>query len=586
MSSTDSATAADTTNAAAYPEIIGRFVADCIPGILAHQTADGSIIYDPKAPIVYPQQALFPLAFSWAGLDPAERWSRATEVADCIRKLSGFLLAHINERGEFFYDSYGHKVTTVDQRLLYAWVEALRILRDAGGDFDFERWSALLCRGCETLIEHRIQRLQGITRFVGRYVGTGMNHVALYLSLLYRAGVVLNRPDFVNLSLPIARALAADVHPDGYWEEHGDLLRTGGPTNLYNALSHGGMALMAEWTDEPVFRAAVERSTHFHGNFSYPDATPVELFDERVRAHAHPFIWGIFGFTNTAEGRGTAIAHFNGWRHGVKDINTVSPELLARCCESYIYWNRSEPAPAPFERRDHCARLILPAGVFRRNAWFVALSCMSATNAEDPAYRDNGFALERQKLVSIWHEKTGLLLDGSHSRKQLENSTFSAPSSYAPDYYPCGGTIGEERGEFVARAAYKTFYGNVHVRPLSDSVLELELSVDPVGNHGPFTAGFTLMRRGDEVHTASGNALMLGKVESEAFVKTSEELGGAFTYGLATISGPAGFKLHWPLQPFNQYAADHTSDPSVWQLRVSVALTPQQPRAIFRIEIA
>ena len=566
------------------PGAIGRTVADCIPGILKHQQPDGAIVLDPKAPFVFAQQAIFPLAFCHAGLDPDRRWKDSPDVAAAIRKLTGFLLSRSNEKGEMSYESYGFSLKNhVDQRLTYAWLEGLRILREAGGDFDYRAWETVIRGACQTIIERNLSHLIGIRRFVGRYAGTGMNHVALYLPLVYRAGMLLNRPDFTEVALPIARALAADVHPDGYWEEHGDLLRRGGPTNLYNTLSHGGMALMAEWTGEPVFRAAVERSTHFHSNFSHPDATTIELFDERVRMRAEPMIWGLFGFTHTAEGRGVAIAHFKGWRASIAgSLDTVSPELLARCCENFMYWHRGDIAPAPFERRDHAAHLVLPGAVFRRGSWCVGLSCIAATTPEDPAYRENCFALDRQKIFSIWHEKTALLIDGAHSKYQPENSTFSAQAKYAADFYVCGGTVGEDGGRLVAAAAYKTFFGTVRIGILSDTALEIELSVDPAGNRGPFNAGFTLARRGDEISALSGAVLKLG---DGAFTKDAKELGGGFSYAGATIKGPAGFQLHWPLQPFNQYAADHKSSLAAWQPRVSVELTPDAPRAVFSVQI-
>src|SRR6185503_18159305 len=138
-------------------------------------------------------------------------------------------------------------------------------------------------------------------------------HVALYCSTIYRAGQVLKRPDLCEYILPIARALAADVHPDGYWDEHSDLLRTAGPTPSYNYLTHCGMALMAEWTGETVFKAAVDRSSRFHENFCYPDASFFDLIDERVRYDSTPRVWGLFGFSHSPAGRGAAIAHMKGW---------------------------------------------------------------------------------------------------------------------------------------------------------------------------------------------------------------------------------------------------------------------------------
>src|SRR5581483_5606429 len=120
------------------------------------------------------------------------------------------------------FDSYGYAVTGVDQRLTYAWLEALAILNDAHGKFEFDRWADKIERAARTLCAKRA-KLASVRRFVVRVMGTSTNHVALDLATIYRAGVVLKQRDLRDFALPIARAMAADIHPDGYWDEHSDL---------------------------------------------------------------------------------------------------------------------------------------------------------------------------------------------------------------------------------------------------------------------------------------------------------------------------------------------------------------------------
>jgi hypothetical protein len=338
------------------------------------------------------------------------------------------------------FDSYGHDVHGVDQRLTYAWVEGLRLLREAGVDLPYDKWGEKILAACQQLMDHRMKKLVGVRRFISRVLGTSTNHVALYVSTVYRAGQVLKKPELCEFALPIGRALAADIHPDGYWEEHGDLLRTGGPTPSYNYLTHCGTSLMYEWSGDAVFLDAIRKSTLFHGNFCYPDASFVELIDERVRHSAVPRVWGLFGFSHTPAGRASARAHLENWLK-LSEKKDLPPESLARHCENAMYWHAGKEAPAPFQQREHRATLTLPAGIFAREGWCVALSAMAAINPEDPAYRNNEFGLDRQKLFSVWHEKAGLLLDGSHAKNQPENSTFRALAEYATDYYPAGVTV-------------------------------------------------------------------------------------------------------------------------------------------------
>lgn len=580
------------THSLELPQAFGRVVAEAIPGILKHQNEDGSIVYNPQAPIVYPQQAIFPLAFAWAGLDPEKRWFKHGEVRTCIEKLGAYLLSRFDDKGEFTWDSYGYKITGVDQRLTYAWTEGLRILREAGADHDFDAWGKKIAAACETLIEHRLRKLEGVRRFVGRVMGTSTNHVALYLSTIYRAGKVLGRPDLCDCALPLARALAADIHPDGYWDEHSDLLRTAGPTPSYNYLTHCAMGLMAEWTGEAVFKAAIERSTRFHGNFCYPDASFCDLIDERVRYDETPRIWGLFACSHSPEGRGTALSHMKHWlpsRHSSED---VAPETLARMCENHLYWHGGDYAPAPFERWDHRAQLTLPAAIFRKGEWCVALSAMKATNPEDPIYRQNAFALDRQKLFSVWHEKTGMILDGSHSKNQPEFSTFFAastqkneasPKAENSDYYPMGGAVGEIDSDWVVQADFKSFSARVTLRPITETALQIDLCADHAACNCPIEAGFTLKPREPLLSGLSGKSVQL---EDNPATATGKELGGGFQTGRIILKGPAEMRVQWPVAPYNSYAADHKPNPSARHLRVSVLLTPKQNRATFVLNIA
>jgi hypothetical protein len=564
------------------PGAFGRVIADGVETMLKNQQPDGSIIYDPKAPIVYPQQSIMPLAYCWAGLDGTGRYKASKDVLTAIRKLGDFLVSRFNDSGEFEWDSYGNKVKGVDQRLTYAWTEGLRILRENNADLDYARWQDRIVRACDQLISHRLKKLEGVRRFIGRVMGTSTNHVALYVTTLYRASEVFKRGDYRDFILPMARALAEDVHPDGYWEEHGDLLRTGGPTLSYNYLTHCGSSLMYEWTKEPVFLNAIARSTAFHGNFSYPDGTFCEVLDERVRQDLRPRQWGLFGLSHWPEGRGMAAVKFSNWAAMESKKMSAYPETLARHCENQMYWHNGPIAPARFERRDNAARLVLPGGLFRRGAWCVGLSALSATNAEDPAYRENPFALDRQKLISIWHERAGLILDGSQSKKQPENSTFAAKGQYADDYWPCGGNVGESGNSLFVHAAYKTFYGNVRINIIDDSSIELDYSVDPAGCQGPFTVAFTMMLQKQKEITAGGKRLALG---SDSFEQPLRGSDNTVKLGAITVTACQDSNVNWPMMPFNSYAADNKGSLESALLRVSTVLTRQSPRARFLIKV-
>lgn len=573
-----------------FPRAFGDRITDQLEVLLDNLQPDGSIRLL-NNPLVYPQQAIMPLAFCWAGLDPQARWKGSVRVREAIAKLGTFLCQRFDGRGHFVYNSHGYDVDHVDQRLTYAWCEALRILREAGGDFDFGAWEDKILRACGSLWEHRVKKLAGLRRFFARVTGTGTNHAALYLTTIFRAGQGLGRPGMCADVLPIARALAADVHPDGYWEEHGDLSRRGGPTPIYNYLTHQGMSLMYEWTGEKVFLDAIEKSARFHSTFCYPDATFVDVIDERVRyRHAKsPSVWGLFGFSHWPWGRGAAAAHFRGYAKFNTTIYNRGEEL-ARLCENYMYWPEGPTEPAPFERADHQGTLALGGAVARRGAWFLAGCSMPGRNSEDPCYLDNPFALDRQKLFSVWHERTGLLIDGSNSKRQPANSTFSAgeaainvlvQTSGTQDFYPDSGSVNVDAKGLSVHAVYKTFEADVRLEPDGDGRLTIYAQVDPAACPLPIMFAFTL-RPAERLTTLGGVGRQFG---DQPWELSGAELGGGFTLGPVTVRGPAETTVQWPMSPFESYHKDAKADPSQNLVRVAIPLTRERAATKITLEI-
>lgn len=577
-----------------FPDIFCDLIAEDLPRILKRLQEDGSIV-SPVSKRVKSQslQAILPMAFCWAGLDPQKRFHRSPELYDQIEKLAGFLVRCHDDKGCLYQDGEkgsvldatqagklekGRVIPVIDQRLVYSWVEALRILREAEADFDFDAWSNKIQKSCEEIIDHRLKHVVGMRRFVGRAIATSANHLSLYLAAVYRTGQVLDRKDFCEFVLPIARAFAEDIHPDGYWEEHGDLLRQGGPTCGYNYLTHCGMALMYEWTKEPVFLEAIKKSTSFFANFSYPDGNYLELIDERQRGDARPRPWGLFGFSHTAEGRGLARRMVETMIRQEQEDPFFYPENTARHCENFLYWHQGEASTPPFLRTNHEAEMTLPAGIFRSKKWCIGLSAMYASQREDPAYRNMSFALDRQKLFCVRHDDAGIIVCGANAKDNPKHSTFSTCSlRQIFDYYPSGGTIGRENGSFFSRATYKSFHGSAELKPIDESHLQIILSVDPVGSRGPFNAGFNLLTRGEKsIRLSNGKFIELSE---EPINITSNEL----HIGPITIKGPSNMKIAWPITyPTKNLDLQKSNDRTI---RVSVDLTFDCRSALFTLQL-
>jgi hypothetical protein len=561
-----------------FPEAFFDAVIQQLPTLLKYQQEDGRIVYNPRQAFGSPQNAIFPMAFALTTGNSPLRNSNA--LRNSLRKLTQFLEKNTTAHGEIKLAEGAH----VDQRLIYAWIETTRLLRDAKEDFPFDDWEKRIVGACEKLIDHRLKHGVGLKRLIGRVLGTSTNHFALYMAAVYRAGMVFGKPEYCDFVRPMAKALALDVHPDGYWEEHGDLTREIGPTICYGYLTHGGMSLLCEWTKEPAIKEALEKSAKFYSRFLYPDATYLDVMDERVRYHhwSRARSWGLFGFSHTSEGRGVAAAHFASWLK--KPFGETFSEELARHCENFMYWHPGEMELPKFIDENHEARMTLPAGVFRKKSWCLGLSGMRATIPEDLAYRENSFALDRQKLFSVWHDRHGLLIDGSHAKWQPENSTFAAHVQKHWDYYPIAGKVSAKGDQFGVSAGYKTFTAEVSLRTVSDQELRMEFQADFSAFSGIIWASFTFIRIAKEITGGNGKLWELGE---NSFEISREDFGDCFIYGAVEVSSASDMRVQWPFKPYETYySKDHKPAPDAYIVRVAIPLTPKNPRAEVSLRIA
>ncbi len=567
------------SNAPSLPGDFALAVLQNIELLLRAQQPDGGLTTGTRG--ISSQMAIMPLAFCYAGvfgaLGEPYGFTGSPRLRQAIVRLGESIVQHFDDDGKYLKDSAG-----LEQRLIYAWIEALRVLRERSADDQAlaAPWAQRIEVASDRLARLHLEKLRGIRRFVRRYVGTGLNHVMLYVTTCYRVGQVLGRDDLMQLALPIGRAIASDIHPDGYYEEHGDLLQRGGPSPIYNYVTQQGCALLHEWTGESVFAEALQKSTRFHGNFCYPDGQALDLIDERVRFDhvVLPSLWGLHGFSLIPEGRGIALNHFANW----KRLSTGPTfEQMARISENFLYWHEGPPILPAFERPDHTAQLSLPAAIMRRGNWCIAVSAIPAISPEDPEYRQNSFTLDRQKLFSVWNQHTGIVIDGSSSKYQPAHSTYHALAGRGPDYYPIAGTVQTTGDTLIAHAIYKTFRGDLRVGALPDGRLQIDMTIAPDGNRGPFVAGFTLRRALDRITAHSGQAFNLD--ENETF--TCDALGGGIDFGNVRIEGPPDMRLSWPLSAHNPYTPDHTCAPKKWQPHITVQLTPERPTATFIIAI-
>lgn len=439
-----------------------------------------------------------------------------------------------------------------DNRLTWHLAETREFLRENGAADLAPGIDEQLVKGADNLAEH-LDMYKHLTHFTASNTGTGTNHVLVYATSVYRTGMVLDRDDYRAIGDLIMRRMMEDQHPDGYWAE-----ATGGPTMLYNHLSYACAGRMYKCTGDEVYQTAAQLGALFHRRFCYPDATDVEPFDGRCRYAPLTQLWGDFAQSETPEGRAYVARK-------IKTMADRKPpgtgrgagESLALLCENHYYWTDGPVGTAEFERPHYTESLSDQAGMVRREGpWSFVLQGVVALPVGW-----GGFFIDRISPFSLWHEKTGLMVNGSGEPDETQAQMFKIRPLFFRNSYSIPEKAVVEAGEpgtkepatFVGH--YRGGSGRLTVTPISDNEVHLDVGVDIRADRYPVE--FTLqleLRDGDTV-----NGRELGK---DPVTIKDEDLQGVIDAGAYKIHFPAaGARLVWPHDPYNPYDVDLKKSP-------------------------
>src|SRR5579863_5294544 len=101
-----------------------------------------------------------------------------------------------------------------------------------------ERWKRAILENTAPFAPDAADRLD-FPWYASPYIGTSPNHYSQWAELLYLAGRVFDKPDWVKLGSQILHRFAAtEQTPDGYWGEHS----RAGPTTGYDHLTLSAVA--------------------------------------------------------------------------------------------------------------------------------------------------------------------------------------------------------------------------------------------------------------------------------------------------------------------------------------------------------
>ena len=443
----------------------------------------------------------------------------------------GDLLASENEKGKY--------TPRLDSDWdTYTWLEAYRLLETELGRERRERWQRAILENTAPFAPDAAERLD-FPWYASPYIGTSPNHYSQWAELLYLAGRVFDKPDWVKLGSQILHRFAAtEQTPDGYWGEHS----RAGPTTGYDHLTLSAVALYAEYSQDPAVKEALRRSTDFHMHFTYPDGTPVETINDRNR-YWGVSPWGQFAFTHFPDGR-----RYAAFLAGFFDPDKLAMDALGRLSQDALYYHEGPSAPIPQDQERYVYRMSVPAGIRKTGPWVVCLSGIVATQAVN-----NQFYLDRQANLSVFHSKLGLIISGANSKRQPELATFREKLAGITYYMPVSSRLEMSDARDRLSLAYNTFFSELYVDPPSEQELKFRFVINGKGTppEESFATLQLVLKAGETLETAAGKKITLG---SEAVELGPEAIGGSIRHHGWTLRVDPSARLVWPVHPFNPYA--------------------------------
>ncbi len=232
------------------------------------------------------------------------------------------------------------------------------------------------------------------------------------------------------------------------------------------------------------------------------------------------------------------------------------------------------------------------AMTLRKGPWFVCLSAYTAPVSTSRWIQD------RQNLVSIYHDKNGLILGGGSTKLQPAWSNFTVGDTTLlrhstgdtdPDFLPEGELYHVPHTALLIREpdpGLDLRYGpedcRIRIRFLDDRTIEYTVE-STARSSLPVAAHLTLMPHIDQtLGTSTGKNIPLDDTPVEL---SPADIGGKISYAGYRIHVPPSAGLHWPRVPHNPYQKDGHAAISEARIEIHVPLTPGHRKERIVIEI-
>ncbi len=550
-----------------FKEDFIRGLAAAVPGIMKTQ--------DPKSGrfgtgiwIVTDQNVMFTLAVAWATESPDNPYHHDQKVLYSIVIAGDALIEDADVNGQWeFRKKDGSTWGKIYMPWTYAaWIRSYALVREGMTTEERKRWDEALIHGYTNISKTQLAKVHNIPAF--------------HAMGLYIAGRVFDRPEWRDQAKEFLGKVIAEQDPAGFWSENY------GPVVMYGSVYTSALGIYYAVSRDESVMPALERATGFYANFIYPNGAAIETVDERNPYHGS-VRWPNVSFTLTPEGRGFVSRQKDLLAR--KDL-PISADNMA----DYIAYGQ-EGSTALTAAQEIDRTFVLSDGqalIRRKGPWF---ACLSSYCCSIPKSR---WIQDRQNLVSIYHDKCGLILGGGNTKLQPLWSNFTVgdisllthkPGDIAPNFTPTGPLFHVPSEASIKQddpVGLNLTYGeercHIFIEPIDDDTALIHMR-STLRSGMPIEGHITLIPHlGQTLRTGKATERILGE---DAFTLTSEEAGGWIAHGGWRLSLPEGSKVIWPALPHNPYRKDGSATAGEGRIVISLPFSPDHEEYVLEMEI-
>ncbi|MBN1902130.1 hypothetical protein JW926_12470 [Candidatus Sumerlaeota bacterium] len=513
------------------------------------------------------QHSMYPLAVAWATKSPRNKYYKNPALLDVIMKAGDALIQDTDKIGKWeFRKKDGSTWGPIWMPWTYSrWIRAFLLIKDEMPPERRKSWEKALILGYSGIRENELQHVHNIPA----HHGMG----------LYFAGKALDKPQWSRDAGEFLFKVAQTQFDGGYWSENS------GPVVSYNYVYIDALGTYYAASGDKKVLPALEKAASFHLNFTYPGGQNIETVDQRNPYHSNVSS-GNAGFTFTPVGR---LYLKNQWDK--YNFEKLHPDFLA----SLVLFGEEGVIASP-EKGESLFILrengFSKAATFRHGPWFVCLSAYAAP------IHPTRWIQDRQNFVSIYHEKTGLILGGGNTKLQPLWSNFTVgdikflqhkPGDINPDFYPKGDLFHiPSTATLVLNPPYglELLYGSetcrVNVFPRDERTLEYILE-SALKSSLPVSANLTLIPHlKKSLVTGKGEKFDLKNASLEL---SPEQIGGSITHAGWKIKPPETATLLWPALPHNPYRKDGAAEPDEGRIVIRIPFDAKHTRHSLIFEV-